>query len=101
MGQARLGHKRRSDRLADSARRISEHPGGALPEKLHDPAAYRATLRLMNNPVTTHEAVLTPHADATRQRMRRASGTVVIAEDIVELDYSGQATLSSLGQIGN
>ena len=46
MGRAQLGHKRRTARLADSARRISEHPGGSLPEKLKDPAAYRATLRL-------------------------------------------------------
>ena len=35
---------RRTDRLVDSARRISQHPGGTLPEKLNDPAAYRATL---------------------------------------------------------
>jgi hypothetical protein len=41
MGQTQLGHKRRTDRLADTARRISMHPGGSLPEKLKDPAAYR------------------------------------------------------------
>ena len=37
-------------RLVDTATRIREHPGGSLPDKLHDPAAYRATLRLMNLP---------------------------------------------------
>ena len=34
MGQCRLGDKRRTARLLDSARRISQHPGGSLPEKL-------------------------------------------------------------------
>ena len=101
MGRAQLGHQRRTDRLADSARRISQHPGGSLPEKLHDPAAYRATLRLLNHPAVTHAAVLAPHVEATRTRMQQACGTVILAEDIVELDYSGQATLASMGQIGN
>src|SRR5947199_198491 len=37
MARAELGHKRRTARLADSARRISQHPGGSLPEKFKDP----------------------------------------------------------------
>jgi hypothetical protein len=101
MGRARLGHKRRTDRLADSAARISRHPGGSLPEKLADPAAYRATLRLANQPNVTHQAVLQPHAEATRERMAQAEGTVLIIHDTTPLDYSGQATLGSMGQIGN
>jgi hypothetical protein len=101
MAQAQLGHKRRTARLADSARRISHHPGGTLPDKLHDPAAYRATLRLLNNPAVTHSAVLDPHVRATNARIARASGTVVLVHDTTELDYSGQDTLGSLGQIGN
>jgi hypothetical protein len=101
MGRAQLGHKRRTDRLVDSARRISQHPGGSLPDKLHDPAAYRATLRLVNTPAVTHQAVLRPHIQATLERMRQTGATVVIAEDIVELDYSNQMTLAAMGQIGN
>src|SRR5947209_3926375 len=101
MGQCSLGHQRRSARLADSARRISQHPGGSLPEKLADPAAYRATLALMNHPATTHAAVLQPHIQATRQRMAEAAGTVLIVHDATELDYSGQTTLASMGPIGN
>jgi len=101
MARCQLGHKRRTDRLVDSARRISRHPGGSLPEKLHDPAAYRATLRLMNQPATTHRAILQPHLQQTLERLRRTPATVLIVEDIVELDYSKQATLAAMGQIGN
>src|SRR3954454_22661949 len=84
MGQAQLGHRRRTDRLVDSARRISQHPRGSLPEKLRDPAAYDATLRLMNQPPVTHAAVLQPHLQATKQRMTATAGTVLIISDITE-----------------
>lgn len=101
MAHAQLGHKRRSDRLVDSTERIASHPGGTLPDKLADPAAYRATLRLMNHPNVTHQAVLQPHLQATRDRARHVDGTVLFVQDITELDYSKQRTLASLGQIGN
>jgi hypothetical protein len=101
MNQTELGDKRRTARLVDCARRISEHPGGSLPEKLQDPAAYRATLHLMNNPAVTHLSVLEPHLRGTRARMAAAPGTVLILHDTTELDYSKQKTLSSMGQIGN
>ena len=101
MAHTQLGDKRRTDRLVDTTRRISRHPGGSLPDKLADPAAYRATLRLMNHPAVTHRAVLQPHLQATRDRARRAPGTVLFLQDITELDYSNQRTLASLGQIGN
>lgn len=101
MARCGLGDKRRADRLVDSTRRVSLHPGGSLPEKFHDPAAYRATLRLMNHPAATHQAILQPHIDETLQRLRRAPATVLIVQDIVELDYSNQATLAAMGQIGN
>jgi hypothetical protein len=101
MALCRLGDGRRVDRLVDSARRISRHPGGTLPEKLHDPAAYRATLRLMNHPDVTHAAVLEPHIRATLDRLRRTPTTVLFLHDITELDSSKQATLAAMGPIGN
>lgn len=101
MAHTQLGDKRRTDRLVETARRISRHPGGSLPQKLADPAAYRATLRLMNHPDVTHQAVLQPHLLATRARAAAVPGTVLLLQDITELDYSKQQTLASLGQIGN
>jgi Transposase DNA-binding len=101
MARCQLGHKRRTDRLVDSTRRIAAHPGGTLPEKLQDPAAYRATLRLMNHPDVTHRAILQPHIEETLQRLRRIPTTVLIVHDIVELDYSNRMTRGGLGQIGN
>jgi hypothetical protein len=101
MGRCQLGHQRRTNRLVDTTRRISAHPGGTLPEKLRDTPAYRATLRLANHPAVTHEAVLRPHIQDTLERLRQTTTTVLIVHDITELDYSNQMTLSAMGQIGN
>jgi hypothetical protein len=101
MAHTQLGDQRRTQRLVEITRRISRHPGGSLPQKFADPAAYRATLRLMNHPDVTHAAVLQPHLQATRDRACHASGTVLFVQDITALDYSKQRTLTSLGQIGN
>jgi hypothetical protein len=101
MAQCKLGHKRRIKRLVDSTRRISLHPGGSLPQKFRHPAAYRASLRLMNHPDVTHRAILEPHLQATRERLRNTATTLLLIHDIVELDYSKHTTLASMGQIGN
>lgn len=97
----RLGDQRRTDRLVETARRIASNPAGPLPDKLHDPAAYRAALRLFNAPTVTHQAVLRPHLDATLRRMGQIARPLLIVHDTTELDYSKQATLSAMGQIGN
>jgi hypothetical protein len=101
LAECRLGHKRRTHRLVDTARRISYHPGGTLPDKFNDPNVYRATLALMNTPSVTHQAVMGPHHDGTLELMRQTSRTVLIIHDTTELDYSKQKTLASMGQIGN
>ena len=101
MGQCRLGHQARTKRLVDSTRRISNHPGGSRPEKLGERKAYRALLRLMNHPATSHPAILAPHRAATKERMAAEDGTVLILHATTELDYSNQQTLTSMGQIGN
>jgi hypothetical protein len=100
LGRCRLGDRRRTDRLVDLARRIHHHPAGSLPQKLHEPAAYRACCRLMNQSPVTHAAVLGPHALATVEAARHGPPVVLFVHDTTELDYSGQQTLA-LGPIGN
>src|SRR5262249_19660175 len=52
-------------------------------------------------PAVTHRPLLQPHTQATLEHLRRPPATVLIVHDIVELDYSNQATLDAMGQIGN
>ena len=56
-GTVDLGHQSRNRCFARIAEQISRHPGGTLPDKLSNPAAYAAMDRLMNRPETTHAAL--------------------------------------------
>jgi hypothetical protein len=99
-GTALLGHHRRTQCLVRIAQQIYRHPGGTLPVKLHQPKDYKAMVRLMNRPETTHAAVLEPHRQQTLQRMRHANGIVLVLHDTTELDYSGLQSIRDLGPIG-
>jgi len=100
-GAAQLGDRRRTRRLVDTANRILEHPEGTLPDKLRSSAFLKGLYRLVDCPVVTHESVLRPHVERTRQRMRQHDGVVLIIHDTTELDYTGITTLQAIGQIGN
>jgi hypothetical protein len=100
-GTAQLGHKKRTECLAKIAECIHRHPGGTLPEKLHQPKDYKAMDRLMNRPEVTHPAVLAPHYQRTRERMAQVPGVVLVVHDTTELDYTGLKSIPDLGSIGN
>jgi hypothetical protein len=98
---APLGHRRRVRRLVTTADRFAAHPAGSLPDKLRDPAAYQGLMRLARHPLVTHETVLHSHRQRTLDRMRQVTGVVLLLHDGTELDYTGKASLTDLGQIGN
>lgn len=100
-GAAQLGHVARTRRLVRAADLILQHPGGTLPQKLRDPAALDGFYRLANRPEVTHQAVLEPHRQRTRDLMRQADGPVLVIHDTTELDFTGLTSLTGLGQIGN
>ena len=100
-GGAKLGDRRRTDRLVRAANLIARRPDDTLPHKLQTPADLEAFYRLMNRPETTHAAVLAPHRERTLDRMRQLAGVVLIVHDGTELDYTGKRSLTGLGQLGN
>jgi hypothetical protein len=100
-GAAQLGNKARTRRLATLATQLVRHPGGTLPQKLGDPAALRATYRLMARREVTHQAVLASHRAETLRRISGHEGPVLIVCDATELDYTTITSLERLGQIGN
>lgn len=99
-GTVDLGHQGRNRCFERVAQKISRHPGGTLPDKLSNPADYAAMDRLMNRPETTHQSVLGPHYQRTREKMEAHTGVVLILHDTTVLDYSGRKTLS-LSALGN
>jgi hypothetical protein len=95
-----LGHASRNRCFERVAQQISRHPGGTLPDKLSNPADYAAMDRLMNRQETTHESVLKPHYERTREKMEAHPGVVLILHDTTVLDYSGRKKLQ-LSAVGN
>ncbi len=101
LGRCQLGHQRRTNRLVRTAKLLAaEAAGRLLPDRLPDRNDYEAALNLMNHPSVTQSSILKPHYEATRQRMLKCPGTVLIISDTTELDYTG-LKIAALGPIGN
>lgn len=101
-GGAKLGDRRRSQRLVETADRIFAHPAGTLPQKLDKPADLKALYRLMDQDWVTHQAVLEPHRQQTLEQMRCCSGPVLVIHDTTELDYTGLRSMrEELGPLGS
>jgi hypothetical protein len=101
LGRAELGHKARTKRLVHTAGLLAQEAAGrSLPDRLPHRADYEGALNLANTPAVTHQAILQPHYQATRQRMLACEGVVLNISDLTELDYSG-LRIACLGPIGN
>jgi len=101
LGRAELGHQARTKRLVYTAGLLAQEAAGrSLPDRLPCRPDYEGALNLANNPAVTHQAILQPHYQATRQRMLACQGVVLNISDITELDFSG-LRIACLGPIGN
>jgi Transposase DNA-binding len=100
-GTAKLGDRRRTERLVHSFDRICAHPGGTLPDKLASPPDLRGLYRLCDADEVTHEAILAPARTHTLARVAVCPGDVLALHDATELDYTTLNSLAGdLGQIG-
>lgn len=99
-GEVDLSDKRRRRRLLVMGAQLADHPHGVLPESFEDWPTLKGAYRLLENPHTTYEAILEPHAQRVR-RDCRAPGEYLFAEDTTALDFSSHPAAEQLGPIGN
>jgi len=100
-GNAQLGDRRRTARLAETFDLMRRHPGGSLPDKVASPADLRGLYRLCNCEKVTHAAVIAAVREHTMAKIAACDATVLIVHDATELDYTSLASLApDLGQIG-
>jgi hypothetical protein len=99
-GTAVLGDRRRTRRAVTTAAAIAAQPTASLPRQLRDPAALKATYRLLHEPDVTCAALVAPHLAQTR-RAAAAPPVVLLVQDTTELDYSPHRQTSGLGPIGD
>ncbi len=102
-GGAKLGDRRLSERLVQSARTLATMPGQAFSAVARgDWAAVKGYYRLIDQPddsQVTLEAILAPHRSRTVQRMK-AHQRVLCIQDGTDLNYSGLAQCEGLGVMG-
>jgi len=99
-GFACLGDQRRNKRLVNLAEHLAARPGGTLPQAFPDWAELKAAYRFFGQRGVSHESVLAPHLERTRQACRQA-GEYLLLEDTTLLDFSLHGAAQGLGYIGN
>ncbi len=97
-GAADLGDARRTARLVDLAAAIARDPAASLPAALADPAALKATYRLLANDAVDAQAILAPHAAQTRAAA--TGGVTLLVQDTTTLDFTAHPATTDLGPIG-
>lgn len=104
---AQLGDKRLSARLVRLVERLARAPDQSFPKAAGSDAALEATYRFLGNEAVTPDAILEPHAAATRKRCLAAEA-VFVAHDSTEFRFSTEreglgrlATETSHGFLGH
>jgi hypothetical protein len=100
-GPADLGDDRRSRRAAATAARLAGAPEASLPTALADPAALKATYRLLHEADVAPDALLAPHRAATLTAAATGAEPVLLVQDTTEVDYTAHRAATGLGPIGN
>jgi hypothetical protein len=99
-GGATLGDARRTARVVATMTAVAAQPSTSLPQQLRDPAALKATYRLLHEPDVTTAALLAPHLAATRAAAGQHP-VVLFVQDGSELDYSAHRATTGLGPLGD
>ena len=95
---AALGDFRLLRRLVEVASCIRRNPRGTLPQAIHDGMALKAAYRLLGNPKVTHEGILKPHVNATREQCREP-GDYLLIEDTTALSFTQRAAIQGMGPL--
>lgn len=100
-GSAWFGDPRLTRRAVMIAEQMARRPGDSLPKQMQGWAEQKASYRFMGNQAVSHEALSKGHWEQTREQARQAEQTVLMVQDITELDYTAHEGTQGLGPIGN
>lgn len=96
-----LGDLRRTERALEMAEQMARRPGDSLPKQMTGWPGLKAAYRLLDNDAVTLEALSTPHWEQTRKEAGQTEKTILMVQDITQLDYSFHQSTAGLGPIGN
>jgi hypothetical protein len=95
-GTVRLYDDRLKQRLYTIAQDFSQNPQANIPEACGSKARTMGAYRFFQNPKVTMDVVLTPHTEATIERIK-GHRVVLVPQDTTTLDYSAHPLTAGLG----
>ena len=94
-----LGDKRLEKRAAHILNAMLKSPQSSIPKACLLWSNTLATYRFFWNEAVSHEALITPHYEATEHRIRQQDTPIVLCiQDTTELNFNGQET-EGLGRL--
>ncbi len=97
---AKLGDRRRTQRLVKIATHLAQSPGGTLPQAFPEWSDLKAAYRFFNQPKISFQEIQRPHWERTRAACQEP-GQYLLIEDTSELDYTDHPMTEELGCIGD
>jgi Transposase DNA-binding/Transposase DDE domain len=95
---AKLGDRRRTQRLVKIATHLAQSPGGTLPQAFPEWSELKAAYRFFNQPKITFEEIQKPHWQQTRAACQQP-GQYLLIEDTSILDFSDHPATEEMGPI--
>jgi Transposase DNA-binding len=94
-----LGNRARTRRLIRIAAACTQGAQGVITSICSKGADLKAAYRLFDRPEVTHDAIIEPHCQRTRQALRQP-GHFLLLEDTTGLDFTDHPATEGLGRIG-
>jgi hypothetical protein len=82
-----FGDKRLTNRLVKIMDQLTNYPNLSIPGAMKERAAMEATYRFFDNSRVTPDAIVQPHVDATKERIRQ-NRVALLVQDTTEIDLT-------------
>jgi hypothetical protein len=96
---AKLGDRRRTQRLVTLATQVAGDPSSSLPKQTQHWSDLKSAYRLLDRPEATFEVIAAPHWQLTTAEA--AAGRFLILDDTTEIDFGATRQAAGLGPVGS
>lgn len=100
-GACKLGDRRRTERAVQLGAAILRAPGKTLPQQMQSPPILKAAYRFLDEAGISYPALMQPHFEQTRAKLRQDGEVKLLIQDLTEVDYTRYQQIEGLGPIGD
>lgn len=94
-----LGDKRLDTRCQQLIAQLLQNPTESIPEACGDWKTTKAAYRFFSNKTVRAEKIMQAQYQETQQRINESDGTLLVAQDTTDLDYSSHPRTQGLGYL--